>query len=244
MKIKILLLIAFLTVIYLHSCGEDQLINLITPKTELSGNIQNWNLGGNLKLKAQISVPVNGAVLLLLDTCSIGANGSFSIHLGTIPDSAYEQLFVPCDSQICVCNINLSPANARSSQALQLNIYNSFSDSSSIGYIYRGNTDSASGPGDFQTTYTRLAQNTNVTGNIICNYGSVTDTVFYNFSGTTGWNKVVFLINSTSISSNVYTVSGVEPSGALWFANIFTDGKGFRNPLSNESILGKKEIHR
>ncbi len=224
MKSLIKLLITIFVVIFIYSCSNDTIVNNTTPSQlfTMNGTIENWILGGNVKLKAEL-FDINLFIPpLVLDSTIMNTNGAFTLNLKNAPDSLLYPITFTYDSS-CTGNVTVNPPNTKSNFnpnltfPYGLDLYN---DSVFIGFIYRSNygPDTTDITGWFFAHYLYLNQNVSITGSIICNSGTEQDTTIYNFSGTRGWNKVVVLVNSNTQYGSTVTISAIEPAGGKWRA--------------------------
>lgn len=210
-----ILLVSFIT-IFLYSCGEDTIVTTSSGPFALSGTIQNWTLGGNIKLRAEI-YDTNFFLVRVLDSNFVSINGEFNLKPKNPPDSLLfpiTYLFQPRDS--CTISVEVNPPDAKGNE-LALDLYN---DSMQIGWIYRSNDTTYPTTGRFWTYYAYLNKSVRITGSIICNSSPFHDTTIYNFSGIKGWNKVVEFVNSWTDSTSKVTYSNTEPAGGKWWAHI------------------------
>jgi len=222
MKTTIKFLLAAILIILMYSCSNDTVINTTTtsgPYT-LSGNIENWNLGGNIKLKAELYDSNFSMQPIVLDSTTISNSGAFSLKFNVPHDSLLYPITFNTNPS-CIVNVTLNPPSTKSSYSVNLVLYN---DSILIGYIYRSNymIDTTPLPGQFLDYNMYLNQNVSITGSVMCNNGYYHDTTIYEYSGARGWNNVVVLYNSYTANSMNVTVTANEPAGGKWFARAWT----------------------
>jgi hypothetical protein len=219
MKSLIKIVIVVFAVIFIYSCSNDTSVNNIPPPPSglytLNGTIENWTLGGNIQLKAELfDTNIYGnSIVISTDTVSTG--GAFSLEFNVPNDSFLYPIAFNIDTS-CISTVIVNPAGTKSSSSVGLGLFN---DLSHFGYIYKSNynTDTTFVPGIFFVQYLYLNQNVSITGSVICIDSNFQSTISYNFSGVRGWNKVVVLYNSyTDI-----TVSANEPAGGKWYVDTY-----------------------
>lgn len=231
MKSLIRILITVFVVIFIYSCSETPVNPPPPPSDLLNGTIENWILGGNIKLKAEL-ISISYFTYVVLDSTIVNANGAFTLKLRNAPDSLLYPITFTNDS-LCTGIPTVNPSNTKSNFNPNLNYpggLDLYNDSTQIGFIYRSNysPDTILIPGWFFAYYLYLDQNVSITGSVVCYNGPNPDTTIYNFSGTRGWNKVVVLVNSYTHA----TVSATEPAGGKWRAYLMTN-----DALSNKLSL-------
>lgn len=211
------ILITILTAVLFYTCSENASV-FITPAGPftISGTIENWTLGSKVKLKALVYDTNSNT--LTLDSTFVSSNGSFTLKPKMLTDSILYQIAFSPDTS-CVINVTINPPNTRASNFLEFYLFRS---DSIIGHIYRSNyREDSLRSGQFSVYYVYLNQSVRITGSEICSYPPYFyDTLIYEFSGTGGWNKPVWFINSFTKNSLRATFSATEPSGGKWYAHI------------------------
>lgn len=165
-----------------------------------SGTIPGWTLGER-SIEGQV---VTSQYNFIAGRGSINPQGDFSIRFTTPPDSLLS-LFTSIPP-ICHNNLIINPPGTKYAAVI---LY-VMGDSTQLGQIRKSNSDTIrAGMYEISTVY--VTGNVTLGGSVTC----YTDTAFYNWSASAGWNAPVVYYSRISGSGNTVRVSNNEPPGLL-----------------------------
>jgi len=183
----------------LGSCGDN--IQNAPAYNYWSGTIPNWTLGernieGHVMTSQYDFIAARG---------TISPHGYFSVSFISPPDS----LLTPFSfiSPICQNNLHVDPPDIK--YAI-IGIHVIGESSNVLGAIRKSNSDTLrAGMYEISTIY--ISGNVAITGSVIC----YSDTVYYNWKGTAGWNASVIYYTHIASFGNTAMLSNNEPPGML-----------------------------
>ena len=173
----------------------------------ISGKISNWS-AGDKKLYAYVRS--SRGISYSIANCPVDVNGNFSLCLpAEIPDTT---LFSSDSIFNIGCNggtVNFDPPDVRGTE---ISIFRIKSGDTIKGYIKCSNYTTLY-PGAYYLMYVWVNKAVTVTGSNVC----LGDTLNYNGSASTGWNKTCKIykrVGTTGGNTILYTTT--EPGGAEW----------------------------
>lgn len=186
-----LLIIIFLPIIFLLTSCEDESnpIGTNSSMSKITGKIDNWTGGTGKTIRAVHGDP-GTSNYPWCGFSPISEDGSFSITMGTPPDSMLDVLFSSPPP-----GVNVSDPTAKGGGKIEEFVI------SPSGWAYRGSS----------TTYTFFSycdKNVNVTGS--------SSGITYDLHFVKGWNKYAIPISDTSSS----IISSTEPADTKWIYHI------------------------
>lgn len=201
-----LLLISICSVLYFN-CDDAAVTQPQNNEYCISGQITNWTGGSNKTLHARI-YSVSG-VRYSIANCPIDASGNFNLCL---PSSVSDTTLFVSDSIFywgCASGtVTFNPADVKGAEIYDFRVK---SGDTTIGTVRRTNYDTLY-PGAFSVMYIYVTKNVSVSGYKIC----ISDTLRFDGSATTGWNKIVKNCTRTLGAGTSYLYNMIEPSGAVW----------------------------
>lgn len=200
------------TAVFYFSCDDAGVVKPENEEYCISGQITNWTGGSNKTLHARI-YSVSG-VRYSIANCPIDANGSFNLCL---PSSVSDTTLFTSDSIFysgCTSgSVTFSPPDVKGAEIYDFRVK---SGDTTIGTMKKNNYDTLY-PGAFSVMYIYVTKNVTVIGTKVC----TSDTLNFDGSATTGWNKVVKHCTRTIGTGTTYLYNTSEPSGAVWKYNPF-----------------------
>lgn len=181
----------------------------IAPKNQdycITGQISNWS-GGEKTLHAYLRNSQGGSFSIA--NCPIDASGNFNLCLpASVPDSA---LYTSDSIFYMGCSggtVNFNPPDVRGSEISSFKVKD---NNTVVGYIRNNNYDTLYA-GAFSLMYLWVNKDVSVSGTKYC----TSDTLIFDGSAVSGWNKVVK--HYTAVSGFNYTIvyNTSEPLGGTW----------------------------
>ena len=196
--------------ILLFSCKKDQILTYEAINS-LSGKIENWNLGSNMKIYFG-----NNEVY---GTSIIDSMGNFNILNLSIPINN----LIPIDSTDYREGYKISNHNVKITQTTLLRVFQGNDLNTYLGFVQEGNRqiDSTHGDpyninnGDYSIFYIYVTEDVSINAN---STGVLWGNKFImncNMNLKKGWNKYQYSFTP----SNFNSVTAPDPSNAKWFFN-------------------------
>lgn len=203
-EVSALVLISICAIIYFR-CGDTG-IAPDEPTYCISGTVTNWTQGTRT-LQAFIKSP--SQISYAIASAPIDTLGNFNICVPlTLPDTSLmnaQSIFTAgCNSG----TVTFNPPDVRGNLILSFVVMDG---ANAIGEIRRTNSDTLY-PGAFTIVFLFTNKVAAVTGQKIC--GS--DTLNFNVTAASGWNKISKHCQKVSGTAITYQFNNTEPSGALW----------------------------
>ena len=198
--------------LFCFNCDDSGVVTAENENYCISGQISNWTGGSNKTLHARI-YSVSG-VRYSIANCPIDAGGNFSVCM---PTSVSDTTLFTSDSIFysgCTSGtVTFNPPDVKGAEIYDFRVK---SGDTTIGTVKKNNYDTLS-PGAFSVMYIFVTKDVTVTGTKIC----TSDTLNFDGSATTGWNKVVKHCTRTIGAGTTYLHNTSEPAGAIWKYNPF-----------------------
>lgn len=240
MRKLVVLALYISAIIFAAGCGDDDDKGPTGPEPggdliEVSGAIENWNIGSGKKL--YFSMPVSETEQAVFGSADITENGSFKIH---IEAPASEHLFALADfigASNCQSNTSISDPSV-------LGAYGEFNvveGENLLGYVDRTNHDySTDSVGSFYSLFMYVDKNVTISGADSCQLGNGMMLVkTFNLSLAEGWNQIA--VTTTFFNSEEYhvTYSTDEPAGGKFLYFEYSEGLAKKNHSSKSRPLLK-----
>ncbi len=217
---QVISLIFVIILLIVSSCSDDSTSpNNVTNWPEgtitISEALPDWTYGAGYSLILCV-VPSAKYTKTVIDSCAIGIDGSFTIHLPPLEDRFYDRTLsyssVNCFDSVVISQTGLKDANT----VFEIH-YGGAIKGAVKGKKRKIGNDSTN---TYTMYYHAYGSGSNMSGSSICYVpnGQNVDTVYYKYSMSVNkhWNPDVYIVTSKTPGRRDYSVSNTHTVSAPW----------------------------